>query len=251
MGSTACLFVDGENFRHTISELFHSRFDKRDYLPKKADWTAFFDWLVEAAAGAGAVRLRTYWYVVEHLDFYPYSLPSQGKDCDKLIRLLNKSEIISERLNDLNGVRLDAELTAIVKELTDQKQKIQSRFNGWQTMHNGIATRHRAVEFRRAGGIRYDLFTRQFGQEKAVDVNLAVDLITLQSIYDTAIIVSGDQDYIPAVQRVKDSGKCVVNVAFKTPNGKLLPGGARRLNQLTDWSYEVQYEQFAQHLGLA
>jgi hypothetical protein len=41
---------------------------------------------------------------------------------------------------------------------------------------------------------------------------------------------------------VKDAGKTVINVAFKTKRGKLLPGGARRLNQLTDSSLDVPYK---------
>jgi uncharacterized LabA/DUF88 family protein len=58
-----------------------------------------------------------------------------------------------------------------------------------------------------------------------VDVNLGVDMVLFRDIYDVAVIVSGDQDYVPAVQAVKDSGKHVVNVAFLARNGVLLPGG--------------------------
>jgi hypothetical protein len=50
-------------------------------------------------------------------------------------------------------------------------------------------------------------------------VNLAVDMVTLHNIYDLAIIVSGDQDYVPAAQAVKDMGKPVVNVGFLARNG--------------------------------
>ena len=67
-------------------------------------------------------------------------------------------------------------------------------------------------------------------------------MIVLRDIYDIAVIVSGDQDYVPAVKVVKDFGKIVVNVAFLARNGRLLPGGARRLNHLTDDSIEIGYE---------
>jgi hypothetical protein len=59
-------------------------------------------------------------------------------------------------------------------------------------------------------------------------VNLAVDMVTLHPNYDLAIIVSGDQDYVPAAQAVKNLGKSVVNVAFLARSGLLLPGGAAR-----------------------
>jgi uncharacterized LabA/DUF88 family protein len=112
-----------------------------------------------------------------------------------------------------------------VAELKVRESQFGRRFKGWQVLQDGIAKKHRAIEFRRAGAIRYNLFDKQLGNEKAVDVMLATDLITLKSIYDLAIIVSGDQDYVPAVKSVKDAGKTVVNVAFLTKRNRLLPGG--------------------------
>jgi len=70
MPSRVCVFVDGENFRHTIGELFET-FDRKDYLPKGANWEELFDWLVTQVEDDGQ-RVRTYWYVVRHLDFNPY-----------------------------------------------------------------------------------------------------------------------------------------------------------------------------------
>ena len=96
--------------------------------------------------------------------------------------------------------------------------------------------------------IQYNLFNETFGQEKAVDVKLAVDLLEFVDIYDTAIIVSGDGDYVPAVQAVKNRGKQVVNVSFETRGGKLLPGGARSLNQITDKSLIVQYDRMREFM---
>ena len=48
MNHQVCVFVDGENFRHVICDLF-SDFDRRDYLPKTARWAELFDWLVGQA----------------------------------------------------------------------------------------------------------------------------------------------------------------------------------------------------------
>lgn len=54
--------------------------------------------------------------------------------------------------------------------------------------------------------------------EKGVDVMLAVDLVTraYKDQYDTAIIVSGDADFYPALQAAKDVGKHVEVAAFET-----------------------------------
>ena len=83
-----------------------------------------------------------------------------------------------------------------------------------------------------------------------MDVKLATDLIMLRDIYDVALIVSGDQDYVPAVQAVKDFGKIVINVAFAARNGKLLPGWGARLNHVTDDSITAEYEKLAAFLGV-
>ena len=67
-----CIFVDGENFRHSIRGLF-SEFDPSDYLPRQAAWTQFFDWIAGRLSDSPH-RVRTYWYVVRHLEFFPYRL---------------------------------------------------------------------------------------------------------------------------------------------------------------------------------
>ena len=60
---------------------------------------------------------------------------------------------------------------------------------------------------------------KQRGQtmvEKGVDVMIAADLIAhaYEDHYDTAILVSGDADFYPALQIVKDTGKQVEVAAF-------------------------------------
>ena len=246
MNPRVCVFVDGENFRHSIVDLFPA-FRKEDYLPKSADWTGLFEWLVKQVASDGE-RTRTYWYVIESIDFWPYDFPSPDKEPDKLYRLLKPFQ--QEFDNAANDGAKVARMAEVVREMESRRERMARRFAGWGTMQTGIATRHDAVEFRRAGAIRYDLFGESLGIEKAVDVKLAVDLIVLRDVYDVAVIVSGDQDYVPAVQVVKDSGKRVVNVAFQTRSGQLLPGGARRLNCVTDRALVVSHSDLGRHLRL-
>lgn len=249
-----CVFVDGENFRHSIVELF-TEFHQEDYLPKSANWTSLFDWIVNSAVENGE-RIRTYWYVIQSLDFFPYRFPNPTKSDnpeearDQLHRLLSKHKPYQEELDALKGKERNARMTAIVETLQRRKENMQRRFSGWMNIQDGIALRTKAIEFRRSGELTCNLFTGVLGREKAVDVKLASDMITLENIYDIAIIVSGDQDYVPAVEVLKDYGKRVVNVAFRTRGGRLLPGGARRLNQVTDWSCDIDFLPLAEHLQL-
>ena len=247
-----CVFVDGENLRHAIVDLFTGAFAPKDYLPKRADWAGFFDWLVTKAVQelttASSERVRTYWYAVGSLDISPY-LPfpkepvAQGK-------LLSRHKPFEVELKQLKGKALEERVQALIAELESEARRMHRRFDGWLNIQNGISLKHTAVEFRRAGAIRYNLFDHQLGREKAVDVKLATDLIMLRDVYDLAIIVSGDQDYVPAVEVVKDSGKRVVNVSFETRSGRLLPGGARRLNQVTDWNIRLSHADFATHMNI-
>ncbi|MFW6105146.1 MAG: NYN domain-containing protein [Chloroflexota bacterium] len=250
----ACIFVDGESFRHSIVDLF-PQFRQEDYLPKSANWTNLFDWIIKNVVEGGE-RLRTYWYVIKSLDFFPYYFPDltkteNPKKAEKaLYRLLSKYEPYQKDLDKLDPKDFATRMQEIVEELKERKNIMRSRFDGWVAIQNGISREHKAIEFRRAGAMTYNLFDKSLGAEKAVDVKLSCDMIMLRDIYDIAIIVSGDQDYVPAVEVLKDCGKRVVNVAFKTRAGQLLPGGARRLNQVTDWSFNIEFIPLAEYLQI-
>ena len=53
--------------------------------------------------------------------------------------------------------------------------------------------------------------------EKKVDINIAIDIISLayEDAYDTAVLVSGDGDFVPVVRKVKELDKNVEVWAFK------------------------------------
>lgn len=242
-----CIFIDGENLRHSIVDLF-SDFKEWDYLPKNARWAELFDWIVKEVGGENAERIRTYWYVVQNIDFFPYNLETAQKTETFLEELLSKDETNKKKIQGCKKSDKSTLLKKILDELLKSQDDMRKRFSWWVGVQDGIARTHKSIEFRRAGAIRYDLFRKSLGSEKAVDVKLATDLIKLKDIYDIAIIISGDQDYVPAVETIKDYGKHTINVAFQKEDGKLLPGGARRLNQTTDWDFEVKHSDLKKHL---
>jgi len=53
--------------------------------------------------------------------------------------------------------------------------------------------------------------------EKKVDIKIAIDIISLayENAYDTAVLVSGDGDFVPVVKKVKELDKNVEVWAFK------------------------------------
>ncbi|MCY4343450.1 MAG: NYN domain-containing protein [Gammaproteobacteria bacterium] len=235
-----CVFVDGENFRHSLADLFQGgkyKYRKEDYLPE-ANWHHFFSSLVNRS---GWELVRVYWYVIGDIDFHPYRIPH---DWEEKRRFLEGKGVL-QRLKD-QGYAVDASeqgLKVAQDELNKRKQAFRRRAEGWQKVHASIERQHDQIQFQRFGSNRYDLVSRSLGTEKGVDTQLATDMITLSDIYDVAAVVSGDADYIPPVSAVKNLGKLVYSVSFRTANGRKLPGGAWRLERRVDGQIEVSFER--------
>jgi uncharacterized LabA/DUF88 family protein len=53
---------------------------------------------------------------------------------------------------------------------------------------------------------------------KEDDIHIAVDMVKFayNDAYDTAILVSSDGDFVPAIEAVKEKGKNVENIGFET-----------------------------------
>ena len=164
--------------------------------------------------------------------------------------IFSRDHETKKRINQTAPEKQDKLMNTIVDTLLETRGLMEKRFSGWNYIQDEIARKNMSIEFRRAGSIRFDLFNKSFGSEKAVDIKLSTDLIQLKDIYDIAIILSGDQDYTPAVGAIKDLGKRTVNVAFLTEKGSLLPGGAKRLNQATDWSITLKYQELKSYLKI-
>ena len=59
---------------------------------------------------------------------------------------------------------------------------------------------------------------------KGDDVHLSVDLVSgaYENIYDTALIVSGDEDFVPAIKKAQKLGKKVENIYFSSTSSNYL-----------------------------
>lgn len=233
----ACVFVDGENFRHSLKHLFPSgrySFGKGDYLPE-TDWHAFFASLAERF---DSELLRVYWYVVEHVDCRPYKIPHEWNAKEKAL-----ARWYGERINACTTEpERHSLLKTLEQELEEARVAIERRARGWREIQASIENNNDQLEFRRSGSIPYDLATKKFGVEKGVDTQLATDMIVLADIYDAAIILSGDADYLPPVAAVKNKGKFVYCVSFLDRKGKQLPGGARRLSNAVDSRVDLHFD---------
>ena len=69
---------------------------------------------------------------------------------------------------------------------------------------------------RKKGGFVFDV--------KGDDVHLAFDLVSgaYEDLYDIAIIVSGDEDFVPAIKKAQKLGKKIINAYFKSSSSASL-----------------------------
>ena len=73
-------------------------------------------------------------------------------------------------------------------------------------------------------------------QQKAVDVLLAVDMLVgaHRLIYDLAVLVAGDADFVPVVEEVRREGRMVLVVANRASLSDGLRRSADRAHELND-----------------
>lgn len=72
-------------------------------------------------------------------------------------------------------------------------------------------------------------------QVKEDDIHIAVDMVKFayNNTYDTAIIISTDGDFVPAIEAVKEKGKKVENIGFQNKFSWHLKQKSDRFKQLT------------------
>ncbi len=90
------------------------------------------------------------------------------------------------------------------KEYKEQWKKQQGFLNELQNM--GIKVKTMPLKKTPEGYI-----------EKGIDILIATDMISLafKNAYDTAVLVSGDSDFIPVIEKIQELGKRVENASFK------------------------------------
>lgn len=108
------------------------------------------------------------------------------------------------------------------------KREEPERYRRQQTFFAGV----KAVPYceLRLGRLVYNNWPSVPPYEKGIDIQLATDMIThsFKNNYDVVILVAGDNDYVGALQAVKDNGKHVEVALF----GK--EGTSRQLRQVAD-----------------
>jgi uncharacterized LabA/DUF88 family protein len=170
-----CAFVDNDNFGTILREYAGTFYDDLGPIASGNQWLYLFEHSMDRL---GVDLLRVYWYLPERIEWCNGG--DQGEDHDESLRARARREL-------------------------DQRTE----------RANEIAMRWDRVTFRRSGSRKFDLGKGKWSQEKGVDVAIASDMVLLAPIYDLALLVSGDADFVPVIRAVKSLGKTVAVLRFR------------------------------------
>jgi uncharacterized LabA/DUF88 family protein len=116
-----------------------------------------------------------------------------------------KWHISYERLRDYFKSECDLrKMFVYVGSFPDEKQK---KFLDMLEINNYIVRTKPVKKIRLAKGV-YE-FKGNF------DIELAMDMVDTINEYDTAILLSGDSDFAPIIDRIKEKGKWVIVMSTK------------------------------------
>jgi len=109
---------------------------------------------------------------------------------------------------------------------------------------------HQALKYQGFAVVAKPLKSKKFKQqnifiEKGVDVVLVTDLLVaaFRDLYDTAILVSGDDDYASVLDEVKRLGKAVEVAAFSFAIGNKLRAVADKLIALENIQEQIKLQE--------
>tara|TARA_X000001036_G_scaffold129186_2_gene122201 strand:- start:943 stop:1596 length:654 start_codon:yes stop_codon:yes gene_type:complete len=143
-----------------------------------------------------------------------------------------------------NCGRSDLKFQDFAKKLTGSGRKLEKIFyyNVRQELEGKIKIPEEQKKFlnslHKIPGfeVKLGIWKEQNGSivEKGVDVMLATDLVlhAVKNNFDTAIIVSGDGDFFPAIETVKKEGKKVEVAAFESNISKEASDSADKVLKL-------------------
>ncbi len=206
------VFIDGQNLYKRLRDIA--------LVEKDINWTKVFEYLLPA----GGRLIRAYWYQPARVAPWEWNPAYHAKRCPA-----------SMALGDFQA-QAEAFYSAERQRLEDMQKKIYAR----------LEEDFECVEFRYSGVLKLDPIGtwvdpkgvtkvgRRVG-EKGVDVALAVDLFRFSENYEHAVLLSGDFDYVPAIQAVKDRLRGITVVPVMSGAPPSAPGHARRLRGMSDF----------------
>lgn len=206
------VFIDGQNL--------YKRMKGIGLLEKDIDWTKVFADLLPS----GGQLVRAYWYQPAKIATWDWNPTFHLRLCPSGMAPAD-FQAQAEGFYRSEKQRLEEQQKNVYARLEEDFEQVEFRYFGVLKLDpTGVWTDNK-------GHVKVG---RRIG-EKGVDVALAVDLYRLSDNYDHAVLISGDFDYVPAIQAVKDRLRGITIVPVMTGAPPTAPGHARRLRGMSDF----------------
>jgi len=167
---------------------------------------------------------------------------------EKLMIFIDGSNLFhsGERYGEVHlgreGFRVD--VIKLIEKLKGNSNLIRAYYFGSTGESQDQSDFHAKLRYE---GIRTTIKPLRRRREKGVDVALATELLRLgfKKAFTRAIIVSGDQDYVPAIRYVQDEGLTVEVASFRHSLAKEMQQTADKIIIVDDFieNMELKKEQ--------
>lgn len=155
---------------------------------------------------------------------------------DRVMLFMDLQNILRS-VEAIGTLKLDLDFYTMAVQLTGTRQLVAAyafdtrRPFGVEDRFRKFHDKLRYMGFRIVAREAYDEARHE---QKEVDVALACEMVAhaFRDNYDVAILVSGDRDFIPAIQHVQASGKRVEVAAFANSVGEEMRRSADRFHEL-------------------
>lgn len=148
---------------------------------------------------------------------------------------VNLSDVVAVAVNQWIGGKWQGEFMgvsrAFIYDAVADNAAEDDPVMSWLDRHDQL----RDVHVRR-GGLAGDPKKGMPRRQKAVDVQLAVDALTFaaRGVFDVALFVTGDADFVPVAEAVRDSGPLVAVCGFRESLAEGLQRVADRVGNLPE-----------------
>ncbi len=228
------IYIDGENLRKAVEKY---RFpgvrsgDRGFHLRERLiNWTEFFKGIItnldiETELHHRLIGAR--WYLANQVRIVADSSYRRQEclaGCQEEL-----SDITERELIELSRDWIERERTRVRKESEEIRAELEKKYNYLEFKYVGEFLLARYEKYK--CGINQNRERYYAGRrlgERGVDLGMAVDMVTQAQLLDAVVIVSGDRDFIPAIDYLKSK---MVNIYSFT----LAKGVPPNIEYLSEW----------------
>jgi len=226
------IYIDGENLRKTV-EKYEFSIDSYSYQLRERliNWTEFFKGIIAKLKERTSLEHRLIgarWYLSNQVRVIGESIRNMRfclADCLKELPSLSESE-----LEQLSKDWIEKEKIRVRKESEEIRADLEKKYDYLEFKYVGefILNRYKKHNCGTDSRTRANYYNGTRAGERGVDVGMAVDMVTQITSLDAIVIVSGDRDFIPAIDYIKTR---MVNVYSFT----LARGVPPHVEYLSEW----------------